>query len=329
MTGKLIVTLVCLSLSGFAFVLFPSILQAADAARIELHPFQTVTLSDQEFLTGKKDGKSVIIAGELRLPRRGTDRLPAMVIVHGSGGVLGQDDRWARELNELGIAAFILDAFTGRGIGDTVSDQTQLGVLTMINDAYRAFDLLAKHPRIDPTRVGIMGGSRGGAAALHASVRRFQRMHGTSGLEFAVYLPFHAVCYARYIGDEDVSDKPIRLFHGAADDIASAAHCQAYVDRLGQARKDVRLTVYADAHHLFDNPVLPITYLPQTLSVVRCRMEERPAGQIVNVETGRVRSVSDPCFGRGGTIGYNATAHAQAVTSVREILRTTFNLPGN
>src|SRR4029434_9250422 len=62
-------------------------LGTAPTARIEVHPFQTVTLTDQQFLTGAKDGTPVVIAGELRLPGPGTDRLPAVVLVHGSGGM--------------------------------------------------------------------------------------------------------------------------------------------------------------------------------------------------------------------------------------------------
>jgi hypothetical protein len=59
----------------------------AQTARIEVHPLQTMTLTDKPFLTGAKDSKPVVIAGELCIPRPGTDRLPAVVFVHGSGGV--------------------------------------------------------------------------------------------------------------------------------------------------------------------------------------------------------------------------------------------------
>jgi dienelactone hydrolase len=146
----------CIGIIGFALPI-----GNAQTARIEVHPLQTMTLTDQQFLTGAKDGKPVVIAGELRLPRPGTDRLPAVVLVHGSGGVGANVDRWSQELNGLGVATFILDAFTGRGIVNTATNQAQLGQLTMINDAYRALELLSKHPRIDPARIDLMGFSRG------------------------------------------------------------------------------------------------------------------------------------------------------------------------
>jgi hypothetical protein len=59
-------------------------------------------------------------------------------------------------------------------------------------------------------------------------MKRFQRMYSLPGLEFAAYLPFDAICWVTFIDDTDVSDKPIREFHGAADDYAPLASCRAY-----------------------------------------------------------------------------------------------------
>lgn len=61
----------------------------AQVARMEIHSFQSTTLTDQEFLTGRKEAKPVTLAGELRLPRPGNDRLPLVVLLHLSGGISG------------------------------------------------------------------------------------------------------------------------------------------------------------------------------------------------------------------------------------------------
>ena len=86
---------------------------SGQAVTIQLFPIPTVTMSGPQFLTGSKDGKPAVVAGELRIPT-GMDRVPAMVIVHGGVGVGDHEDNWAREFNEMGVAAFILDSFTGR-----------------------------------------------------------------------------------------------------------------------------------------------------------------------------------------------------------------------
>ena len=124
---------------------------AAQVARIEYYPVPSVTLTDTEFLQGKKVGPAVTLAGELRIPKPGSDRLPAVVLVHGSGGIGGtggNDDEWSNQLNASGIATFAVDSFAARGIVQTATNQSLLGRLAMIPNVYRALELLSKHARI-------------------------------------------------------------------------------------------------------------------------------------------------------------------------------------
>lgn len=61
----------------------------AQVARQEVHAFQSMTLSDADFLNGKKDGVPVTLAAHLRLPKVGAEKLPAVVFLSGSGGLGG------------------------------------------------------------------------------------------------------------------------------------------------------------------------------------------------------------------------------------------------
>jgi hypothetical protein len=105
----------------------------AQFARQELLAFQSITLSDDDLLQGKNDGKAVTLAARLLLPGVAADaKYPAVILIHGSGGVGGAGAsvaQWERELPTAGIAVFTVDSFTGRGIVSTVADQSQLGLL--------------------------------------------------------------------------------------------------------------------------------------------------------------------------------------------------------
>ncbi len=117
-----------------------------------------------------------------------------VVLIHGSGGVGPNIEMWSNELNAMGISTFAIDGFTGRGLTSVNMDQALLGRLNLILDAYRALDILAKHPRVDPARIVLMGFSRGGQATLFASLKRFNATWNKSGTEFAAYIPFYPDC---------------------------------------------------------------------------------------------------------------------------------------
>ena len=296
----------------------------AQVARMEIHSFPSMTLTDQQFLTGQKEGKPVTMAGELRLPRPGTDRLPAVVLLHGSGGVSGNVLDWEQDLNAMGVATFVIDSFTPRGIVNTLNDQSQLGRLTMIVDAYRALDVLSRHPRIDPTRIALMGFSRGGQAALYASLKRFQRLHGPAGQEFAAYIAFYPPCNTTFHDDEDVADKPIRIFHGSADDYVPVAPCRAYVERLKAKGKDVQLlNMQAQDTCSMGGCLRRLSKLEKAPTTRRCELAEAENGVIVNVKTKQPFTWADPCVEYGPTLAYNEKAATEARRAVKDFITTT------
>jgi dienelactone hydrolase len=295
------------------------------AGRIEIHPIYTQTLSDHQFLTGNKNGAPVVIAGELRQPV-GAGPFPAVVLVHGSGGVGGNVDRWAVELNQCGVAAFVLDCFSGRGIRSTIPDQSRLGSLAMIFDAYRALEFLAEQPGIDANRIALMGFSKGGFATLYASMKRFQGYFAPARAGFAAYLPFYPRCDIAFLQDEDVAGRPIRIFHGEADDWVPIAPVRQYVARLKAAGKDVALTSYPGARHAFDSPTYPpvFTFSDAEISS-QCRLAEKD-GEIMNLDTCKPFTNQDACVTRGASVGSNPAAYEQSLADVKSFLSGLFHL---
>src|SRR5882724_682317 len=222
------------------------------ATRTEIFPIPSLTLSDQQFLSGDAaGGKPVTVAGEFRVAQ-GTGKLPVVVLMHGSSGVGATTEAWVHSFNAMGISTFVIDGFTGRGLTVVGPNQALLGRLNFIIDIYRSLEILAHHPRVDPDRIVLMGFSRGGQAALYASLDRFNKLWNKSGAQFAAYIPFYPDCSTSYATDTEVAARPIRIYHGTPDDYNPVASCKAYVSRLQEAKRDVALTEYPDSAHGFD-----------------------------------------------------------------------------
>jgi dienelactone hydrolase len=315
------------SLLVLALTLLGTAAQAQGFVRMEMIPVPTVTLTTQQILTGDLNGKPATIAGELRIPKAGTDKLPAIIMVHGSGGLSASPDHWARELNSIGIAVFILDSFAGRGIVSTVTDQSQLDHLAMAVDAYRALGVLAAHPRIDPARVAVIGFSKGAVAAVYSANQRFRTLLGPANAEFAAHIGLYTPCNVAYRDDDKVTSKPIRLHHGIPDDWVSIEPCRAYVGRLKQAGADVTLAEYPDSYHAYDNPAYakPLK-VAQAQTSRNCSAREGDNGGILNAKTGAPYGLDDPCIERGAQVAYNEAAHKATVAAVKDFLAATFKL---
>lgn len=286
----------------------------------------SLTLTNEQFLRGDTaNGVAVTLTGNLRFPNW-EERLPAVVLLHGSGGAVSRRaSNWGKFLNKMGIATLRLDSFGKRGIGQVGGDQSQLSVFAQIYDAYRAVDALATHPRIDPSRIAVMGFSRGGIAALYTSMSRFQDLYGPARARIAAHLPFYPTCNIQLVGELEIADAPIREFYGAADDLTLAAPCRDYIARLRATGKDVSMTEYPGAFHAFDDPGPPSLTLHDVQNMAKCQRREED-GKIINNETGKPFTYTDACVKRGATVGYDKAATAAAQAAVKEFLTQVFHL---
>ena len=302
----------------------PATAETAWPGRIEILPVQSRTLTGEEFLRGGVPGREALLGGELRLPLNAPAKVPAVVLVHGSGGIGAGPDYWARALNEAGVAAFILDSFSGRGIVSTVEDQEQLNSLAMMVDAYRALDVLAAHPRIRADRIAVMGFSKGAVAAVYSAMDRFQAEYGGKD-RFAAHIGFYTPCNVAYEGDTKVGPAPIRLFHGISDDYVNIVPCRDYAARLKAAGADVTLTEYPDSQHGFDSPTsAALVAVPKAQSTRNCRLKEGQDGAMLNAATGQPYSLrTDPCVAVGAHVGHNAAATEAARTAVLRFVQQT------
>lgn len=290
------------------------------AASMRVLPFTSSNVSDEAFVTGDKSAaKDVQLAGVLRLPV-GRGPFPVMVLVEGSGGINQNIDFWDRDFLSHGVGTFIIDGFTARGIDNVIDDQSQLGLFNMVIDVYRGIGAIAKNPRVDAKRIGLMGYSRGGLTVLYASLKKFQDKWNDSGVVPAAYIPLYPVCNFQFRDGEDVVGGPIRIFHGEADDYVPIAPCLDYVKRLKAAGKDVEITPMPGAYHAYDNALLPPALDLPKAQKTNCILVENDSGAVLNQATGKPWAANDACNAVGAHLGYSPEATAATLKSVNAFL---------
>ena len=199
----------------------------------------------------------VNIVGHLFLPKS-EQKIPAVIMLHGSGGIYDAlIDFWPKRLNEANIAVFSIDMFGPRGVKSTGADQSLVPFAADVVDAFSALKLLSTHPRIDTSRITVMGFSRGAVAALRSlSVKINQYQAIDRGGEFnAAILVYAGGCVGGLrpkVNSESFLKKPILFIHGTADDYTPIAPCKDLAERLANAGSPVTFESIPGARHKFD-----------------------------------------------------------------------------
>ncbi len=174
-------------------------------------------------------------------PAPATGRVPAVVILHASGGVDARNANWSRWFRRQGYATFQADYFGPRGVArDSPRQPTPDG------DAAEALRLLATHPRIDPTRIAVIGFSRGGTMSLRVSNLM---PYNSTAPRFAAYIALYPDCWNGFTSG---SGAPLLLLVGSQDDLVPVNTCEMVVMRAKAAGRDARLVVYEGAAHGWD-----------------------------------------------------------------------------
>jgi dienelactone hydrolase len=199
--------------------------------------------------------------------------------------------------------------------------------LNEILDLYRTLVALAAHPRVDPNRIAVMGFSRGAQTTLYSSLKRFHKMWNAGGIEPAAYIALYPPCVTTYIGDTDVSDHPIRMFHGISDDYVEIGPCRDYFARLKGIAKDIQMAEYPDTWHAYDSPLLPSSpMVVQNGQTTHCVLKEYAVGAIINTATQKPFTYADACVGRNPHVAYSASSTHATEDAVKTLLKTVFRL---
>ena len=303
---------------------------ASSEEPIEIVSFQSLSFPGSvyspPFLPSVDEAAPATIFGILRLPP-GAGRVPAVVVTHGCTGFTGAETYWGSSLVQLGVATFLVNSFAGRNIPRVCTGPHTISIASLLTDVYRARELLAAHPRVDPKKIALMGFSFGGRTALWASYLRFQGRYDPGPSRFAAYLAFYPTnCHIRLVDEDRVDAVPIRIFHGAADDATRLGRCKEYVGRLRQAGVDMTLFEYTGAKHWFDNADLANRQTATgVVNFSNCTFVEVD-GRIIDAGTAQPAGMKSPCVVSEGTFGYDVDAQRQASADVQRFLKVLLKL---
>jgi dienelactone hydrolase len=205
------------------------------------------------------------VSAQYRLPRsENPSPMPAVVILHNSGGVDSTGKFYAKALNNSGIATLELDLWGARGLLGGTDNRPESPQETL-PDVFAALHYLVEREEIDAERIGVIGFSWGGVLSMLTATEQYMSMTGTP-YRFAGHVAHYPLCwvYNRVPGFEfdNLTGAPVMIQTGALDDYDQPETCPLMVSSLGEVEKDlVELKVYKNAYHAWDRlePELLVT----------------------------------------------------------------------
>jgi dienelactone hydrolase len=193
---------------------------------------------------------------------------PAVLILHGAGGVDGRGAFYAMALQEAGIATLELTMFAPGGQPQAPREN--------LPHAAAALKWLAAQPGINDHRLGVMGFSWGGMIALLTASELVQERLGKEVPKPAAFAPFYPNCtpLARnwlipqnpfYNAHARMSATPMLIQVGTRDENEDSERaCSAFVATWPSAAREYATVRYVEgAGHSFDlavatNPSLKV-----------------------------------------------------------------------
>ena len=156
----------------------------------------------------------------------------------------------ARKFAQQGYTAFVADLYAGK-LADNPTDAGALmaglmGDPALVESRFEAARAaLAKHPSVDPSRIGASGYCMGGKIALDMA---------RAGAELRGVVSFHGNLSAQAPAQPGQVKAKVLALNGAADPFVKPESIEAFRKEMDAAKADYRFVNYPGAVHAFTNP---------------------------------------------------------------------------
>jgi dienelactone hydrolase len=184
---------------------------------------------------------------------QGPGPFPAVVALHGCGGLFNKDDDlarresdWADRLVGAGYVVLFPDSFTARGMRQicTVHDRN-ISPKDRADDVAASVEWLGQQPYVDSKRLALLGWSHGAMTTLWAVRSGFM----ADLAQFKTAIAFYPGCREISKLTDWQPRVPLTILIGAADDWTQPGPCRELAQRAG-----FRFIEYPGAYHGFDAP---------------------------------------------------------------------------
>lgn len=268
------------------------------------------------------NGQKINLNPKLYLPSplKDGEKVPVMVISHGSGGLRKEHQNLADEFVRMGIGAVIIDSFGPREIKSTIDNQARLKDFELLVDAVLTLQVLGKHSHVDASRIGYIGFSKTGTVATRADMQHYTRRLPYN-TKFKLLIAAYPWC-GDFPADFRANKSKLYVLLGEADTYTGTESCKLMFKKLKDNGADIHLKLYPDAEHAWDLKGSTHWEISNGQNFANCRFEERKNGWVetksgINVVKEHERAVSR-CMTMGVSGGYNAKAAQELLADVRE-----------
>jgi dienelactone hydrolase len=177
-------------------------------------------------------------------------RAPVVVLLHPCNGIAPFVQNWAAWFVAHGYSALIVDSLAPRGVvtlcGRPASPDTQERGF----DALGALAWLRTRPDVDGERIGAIGWSDGGGAAMAADAAENVAQSDVAGGGFRAVVGFDPSCGQVHT---NAIAAPLLLLLGGNDESQPPQFCNEVVARLDPGGPPAIVHIYPGEPHAFDN----------------------------------------------------------------------------
>jgi len=299
-------------------------------AGFETVAFQSSTYRDmRELLAGEVPTATVTVKASLSFPSQVKARFPAVIVVHGINGYAVVNEGYiATEFRKAGFATLTYDSFAVRGTTGEALQGSPGYLPPGVADAYAALRFLSIEPRIDASRIAIIGFSYG-AEVAHLSAFEMVRSALNPGVNpglgrFAAHVAFYPGGTFGVIAEPGAyTGAPVLMLLGGKDDNLPVAKIEDYLayTRAAGAPAPIETLIYPGAYHAWTFPGIPTPrFFPDFVSTKKCPLillgRKAPALLI----DGEPKPFDPAAFAAcaaaapGYSMGFDAAVRAQSIT---------------